>query len=185
MCEAEGMEVDRSRRELLIRVSSFPRQRPLIHVNAAGRGARIVILSHSRSGKRHDMSHLTAAQLTHLSSLLHERSRALREEIRTQLLASEQQHHVDLATRVYDAADDAMADVLADLDLAAIHRDVEELREVDAAIARLHSESYGVCTACGADIEYARLAAQPGARRCVTCEALHERLYEHPRTPTL
>lgn len=131
------------------------------------------------------MSHLTAAQTAHLGDLLRDRERVLREEIRTQLLQSDVQHHIDLAGLVRDEADDAVASMLADLDLAAVQRDVGELREVDAAAARLRAGSYGVCASCGAEIPYSRLAAQPAARRCVTCEAQHEKLYAHGNTPKL
>ena len=98
------------------------------------------------------MRHLTAAQTAHLERLLRDRERVLREEIRTQLLQSDVQHHVDLAGLVRDEADDAVAGMLADLDLAAVHRDVAELREVEAAATRLRSGSFGVCISCGADI---------------------------------
>ena len=125
------------------------------------------------------MSHLTDAQLEHLAVLLRERERVLRDEIRAQLLQSEQQHHADLAGLVHDEADDAVAGMLADLDLAAVHRDVQELREVQAAHRRLESHGYGACMKCGVDVPYERLAAQPAARRCPECEDRHERMYAH------
>jgi RNA polymerase-binding protein DksA len=131
------------------------------------------------------MSHLTGAQLEHLAAVLRDRERVLREEIRTQLLQSEQQHHVDLAGLVRDEADDAVAGMLADLDLAAVHRDVQELREVQSAITRLQTNNFGVCMKCGVDIAYERLAAQPTARRCIECETRHERSYAHEASPKL
>lgn len=129
------------------------------------------------------MSQLTKRELAHLAGLLRERERVLREEIRAQLLQSEHQHHVDLAGLVRDEADDAVAGMLADLDLAAIHRDVQELREVQAGLARMAAHAYGACTGCGADIPYVRLAAQPAARRCVGCEAQREKTYAHEPPP--
>ncbi|MGE5524077.1 MAG: TraR/DksA family transcriptional regulator [Rhodospirillaceae bacterium] len=131
------------------------------------------------------MSHLTAAQLEHFAKVLQDRERVLREGIRAQLLRSEQQHHVDLAGIVHDEADDAVANMLADLDLAAIHRDVQELREVQSAITRLKVNAYGACIMCGTDIAYERLAAQPAARRCVQCESKRERTYAHEESPKL
>lgn len=131
------------------------------------------------------MSHLTAAQLEHFGRVLSDRERVLREEIRAQLLVSEQQHHVDLAGLVRDEGDDAVASMLADLDLAAIHRDVQELREVQSALARVQMHAYGVCMTCGVDIAYERLAAQPAARRCIECESKRERGYAHDETPKL
>lgn len=41
--------------------------------------------------------------------------------------------------------------------------------ELKAALARLHSPGYGVCEACGADIAYAKLTADPLLRRCPSC----------------
>jgi RNA polymerase-binding protein DksA len=125
------------------------------------------------------MSHLTAAQVERFAAILRDRERVLQDEIRAQLLLSEQQHHVDLAGLVRDEGDDAVASVLADLDLAAIHRDVQELREVQSALTRLQTGHYGVCMACGVDIAYERLAAQPAARRCIECENKYERTYAH------
>lgn len=131
------------------------------------------------------MSHLTTAQLDHLADVLRDRERVLREEISAQLLQSEQQHHVDLAGLVHDEADDAVAGMLADLDLAAVHRDVLELREVQAAMTRLQAGNYGVCMKCGIDIAYERLAAQPAARRCIVCETRHEKTYARDASPKL
>ena len=43
------------------------------------------------------------------------------------------------------------------------------LTEIDAALARLAAEEYGVCERCARPIPPARLAARPTARTCVTC----------------
>ena len=43
------------------------------------------------------------------------------------------------------------------------------LAEVDAALERVTAGSYGVCEVCGRPIGAERLAALPGATRCVTC----------------
>lgn len=40
---------------------------------------------------------------------------------------------------------------------------------LDDASARVAAGTYGVCEHCGADIGTERLAAVPGARRCVDC----------------
>jgi DnaK suppressor protein len=131
------------------------------------------------------MTHLTAGQLDHFADVLRDRERVLQNEIRAQLLLSEQQHHVDLAGLVHDDADEAAASMLEDLDLAAIHRDVQELSEVEAAMTRLQGRNYGVCMKCGVDIAYERLAAQPAARRCVECESQHEKTYAHEESSKL
>ncbi|WP_309069401.1 TraR/DksA C4-type zinc finger protein [Microbacterium sp.] len=46
-----------------------------------------------------------------------------------------------------------------------------ELREIDAALARLETGAYGVCESCGSEIPEGRLRARPTATRCVRCAA--------------
>ena len=45
----------------------------------------------------------------------------------------------------------------------------DHLAEVDAAMARLAEERYGICERCGQPIVAGRLEARPVARTCVTC----------------
>lgn len=52
---------------------------------------------------------------------------------------------------------------------ALIHQARTQLVEVDAALARIASGTYGTCERCGAPIAEARLEARPTARTCVTC----------------
>ena len=44
-----------------------------------------------------------------------------------------------------------------------------ELKDIDAALARIASGHYGECAACGKAIEPARLTAVPYALRCASC----------------
>lgn len=125
------------------------------------------------------MSHLTASQLDHLAQLLKERERVLRDEIRAHLLPEQRAPHVDLAGAVHDDGDEATANLLVDLDLAAVQRDLQELRDVQAAEARMTAGNYGVCMHCGVDVPYPRLVARPEARRCLACESERERRYAH------
>jgi DnaK suppressor protein len=56
-------------------------------------------------------------------------------------------------------------------------RDVAELKELDAAAARLDEGTYGTCADCGAEIELERLFARPGATRCIACQRRHEKTH--------
>jgi RNA polymerase-binding transcription factor DksA len=49
----------------------------------------------------------------------------------------------------------------------------EALDEVDAALERLESGSYGNCEVCGKPIGVARLEAMPAARLCIADAAKH------------
>ena len=131
------------------------------------------------------MSTLTQAQITQIAQVLRARQRTLRNEIREGLLRSGEAHHKDMAGMVSDAGDESVANMLEDLEIAEVERDVRELREVEAALARLTSETFGACADCGEPIGFARLLANPAAARCITCQARHEREYAHGGTPKM
>jgi RNA polymerase-binding transcription factor len=47
----------------------------------------------------------------------------------------------------------------------------DELAEIESALNRIETGSYGRCEVCGAQIAAERLAARPATRRCVRCAA--------------
>ncbi len=125
------------------------------------------------------MTPYTKTQTATIEHVLRRRERVLRDEIRAQLLDSDEQHYIDLAGMVTDVADSAVADMLTDVDIAEMDRDVAELRDVEAALARLAAGQYGVCADCGGEIEFERLVVQPTATRCVDCQGKREKVYVH------
>jgi DnaK suppressor protein len=128
---------------------------------------------------------LYKTQETHLKKWLLSRQVRLREEIRQALAASGEARHRELAGAVHDAADDSVADLLADVDLKSIDRDARELAAVGAALERIRLGQYGACLDCGESIGYARMTAQPTAARCIECEQRHDRGYAHEQGSTL
>jgi RNA polymerase-binding transcription factor DksA len=84
--------------------------------------------------------------------------RAKLEARRPQLLTETDEGLEESQTRAFDAAPDrpigesgeeSVADEQESLNLSMIGRDVEELREIDAALARMADGSYGICVDCG------------------------------------
>jgi RNA polymerase-binding transcription factor DksA len=53
--------------------------------------------------------------------------------------------------------------------LAALMRSQIAEPGMAAALERLHTPDYGVCEACGGDIPFTKLAANPRLRRCTGC----------------
>jgi DnaK suppressor protein len=49
------------------------------------------------------------------------------------------------------------------------------LKEVESALKRVASGTYGLCEGCGEDITPNRLKAIPWARYCLTCEELRSK----------
>jgi RNA polymerase-binding transcription factor DksA len=129
--------------------------------------------------------YLTRERLARIEGRLRERERELRHEIRTQLEASDVQRHRELAGLVLDAGDESVTNMLVDLGVASIERDVRELGEIESALERIGSGRYGLCTDCGDEIAPERLEANPAAARCILCQAKHEREFAQPGGATL
>jgi DnaK suppressor protein len=124
------------------------------------------------------MSHnLDDRQREELRSTMTSRAGQLREEIRQTLLKSDQEQYTMIADQVRDLEDDSFATLMVDVNLAEIDRDLEELRLIDRAMARLCDGSYGHCESCGSPIELARLRAAPFASRCFECQSAFERTH--------
>ncbi len=116
-------------------------------------------------------------QLEELRASMQLRSRQLREEIRQNLLKSDNEQYLQIADAVRDLEDDSFADLMVDVNLAEIDRDLEELRALDGAMLRLSSGAYGRCEQCGVTIDLRRLRAAPFATRCFDCQSAHERTH--------
>jgi RNA polymerase-binding transcription factor DksA len=120
---------------------------------------------------------LNRRDIIQLASLIEERRDALREEIRREVARGRDETYAEVSGATHDAADEALADLVADLDNAEVTRDLGELRGLEAALRRIADGSYGVCADCGADIPLERLRAEPGAVRCAACQTRHEKTY--------
>jgi RNA polymerase-binding transcription factor DksA len=133
-----------------------------------------------RSGARWTPRQLAAAQRQLLTL-----SAALRADIKRELRKHDAERYGTLASNVADSAELAVADLVADLDIAEIDRDVVELHDVHAALERLAAGTYGTCVACGAPIQRARLERLPHAARCVGCQRRLEDRVPDARRPKL
>jgi RNA polymerase-binding transcription factor len=62
-----------------------------------------------------------------------------------------------------------------DLAIHNVDRDSTLLRQVKAALRRVHDGSFGTCTECDEAISRKRLAAVPWAQRCIRCQEAADR----------
>lgn len=129
---------------------------------------------------------LTQTQLSKLVKALDQRYESLLEEVRDELEKTENQQYVELIGRTPpDAGDASVGDMLADLNLGIIDRHIQEIRDIEAARARIKDGSFGTCIACNGDIDFERLMAYPTAKRCFACQQQREKTYAHGGTPKL
>ncbi|WP_448510603.1 TraR/DksA family transcriptional regulator [Immundisolibacter sp.] len=120
------------------------------------------------------MNGLPAAEVEHLRKRLRNEHARLRREVADELARSEQGRYLELAGRIHDRGDEAVADLLEDLQIAALDRHVHRVRQVEAALAAIDQGRYGLCRACGVQIGSARLEAEPAAERCIDCQTAVE-----------
>lgn len=105
--------------------------------------------------------------------------------LRTQLQAQKKALMARIAAERGDAVGraDAAADQFAgvqesraqmaterDLAFALNEREITQLADIDAALARIDAGTFGECTDCGQAIDDARLRARPEAARCMPCQ---------------
>ena len=128
---------------------------------------------------------LTESQLQEFKARLKEQFCDVREEIRLELLRSDDQHFIDLAGQVHDLEEESVADLLVDLNLAIIDMHVEQIRDIDAALINIAKGNYGMCDDCRVDIAVERLQASLTATRCTRCQSAYERTHAGPESHTL
>ena len=123
---------------------------------------------------------LRDTQIEILRRVMAQRRSELLEETREDVVRAREESYGVLAGSVTDVGDRASADLLADLGQAEISRDVREVEQLEAALARIDLGTYGDCPQCGAEIDFARLRVHPSAVRCARCQILHEATFAHP-----
>lgn len=128
---------------------------------------------------------LTSQLMQGLKRTLQAERKRLLDEAQEELARWGQHPIAELTGEAPDVGDESVATMVTDLDHAIVERHVEEIRDIDAALARITKRQYGRCIDCDEDIEPARLIAFPTAKRCVDCQSLHERTFVQRARPTL
>ena len=112
-----------------------------------------------------------------LRTAMRARQAHLRDEIRAALVKADSEHFLQVADSVRNLEDESFADLIVDVGLAEIDRDLDELRALDAALLRVADGSYGDCAACDKPIDRKRLEITPQALRCIDCQTIFERTH--------
>jgi RNA polymerase-binding protein DksA len=126
---------------------------------------------------------MTKADLEHFQQVLAARKARLGEEIRRALARTQNERYADILAGGDDAGDTSIADLLSDIAQAEVARDVNEVRDINAAQARIAAGTYGRCIDCGRPIGVKRLEAYPTAKRCIEDQQRREKLRAGPSHP--
>lgn len=118
-------------------------------------------------------THLTPGQQALIEAELQARQRALAQAVSEQHGGrSRVEHARDVLSQ--DGDDAPQRDADREVDLARTDQAAQDLAGIEAALERLRTGRYGLCTDCEAVIPYDRLLNQPQALRCVACQAAYE-----------
>jgi DnaK suppressor protein len=77
------------------------------------------------------------------------------------------QHGGDVVDAALDAVQDEISSKLAEVES-------RELANIEVALERMRTGTYGVCDVCGGKIPLARLNALPYATNCIECQRANE-----------
>jgi RNA polymerase-binding protein DksA len=116
----------------------------------------------------------------HFRTLLEEE----RERVRRAKTRLQEEHPGSLEDETEElatASDNHMGDVASatldrEIDYSLGENADQVLGEIDAALERIESGSYGTCTNCGREIAHERLEARPWASLCIDCAREAERV---------
>lgn len=75
-----------------------------------------------------------------------------------------------IATQVKDIGDEAQSASMGKLQSSLEQTEIEEINSIDAALARISRDEYGICVDCGDVISDRRLEHSPYAARCIVCQ---------------
>ena len=76
--------------------------------------------------------------------------------------------------QVKDSGDEALFISMEKLQTSLEKTDIDELKLVDSALARIDKGEYGFCIDCGECISSKRLEIFPYAARCIVCQEAEE-----------
>ena len=128
---------------------------------------------------------LSEHQLSELEALLKQQYATLKRDVGEAPRESGNDQYLYMTEGGHDEGDQSVADELAELNLGLLDRHIQQLREIEAALARINEDSYGLCIDDDEPIGYQRLKANPTALRCISCQTRYEQTHAHPGQPKL
>ncbi|MCX8111050.1 MAG: TraR/DksA family transcriptional regulator [Syntrophorhabdaceae bacterium] len=75
---------------------------------------------------------------------------------------------------IQDMADAASNTYNVDILMSISDNDIKLLKEIDSAIDKINSGTYGICEECEEEINEKRLEVNPVARYCINCKRIME-----------
>ena len=128
---------------------------------------------------------LNEQQLEKLKAAIDQRYSTLEQEVHSDAARTRTDTRQNITGSVGDSGDNATASLVFDVDNAELTRDLNELRQLDAARGRITDQTFGQCIDCGREIPFDRLMANPAALRCVEDQEKFEKTHASPTRSSL
>jgi DnaK suppressor protein len=123
--------------------------------------------------------------LEQTASRLLSRRKIILSDIRARLHSADDASNLSLMNHLEEIGDWAEADLLNDTEIALLDNELAELRDIDAALLRIRTGTYGICIDCGDSIPPNRLQAQITALRCIGCQTKADKRHGLDRNTSL
>ncbi len=117
------------------------------------------------------MTNFTLDQLMQLKAAMQRRHTQLQEEIRSELLNSENGFDINLADDINNIPDN--------IDTALIDQQINEMRELEVSLKQFMELEFGDCIHCGKEIGFDRLMAYPSTQHCIACQNQYEKPFPY------
>lgn len=117
---------------------------------------------------------LNSAARNELIALIDLEMARLRAEVEQGVQTGRDSTFAAMTGEAADDGDHSVADLLTDVEIAEVKRDMQAIEALEAARGRLLSGLGGTCVDCEEDIAPARLRANPAAQRCRDCQEQYE-----------
>jgi DnaK suppressor protein len=122
---------------------------------------------------------MSSKALLKLRELLINRRREIFEQV-----AHLESESKGLGQRVIEPVDEAQKEALTRMLNRLVEREKKEIKEINLALEKMSTDTYGVCELCGKSIPLKRLEVLPATRLCRKCAHEYEEsqeLRKHPK----
>uniref|UniRef100_A0A7C4NT44 RNA polymerase-binding protein DksA n=1 Tax=Thermodesulfobacterium geofontis TaxID=1295609 RepID=A0A7C4NT44_9BACT len=98
-----------------------------------------------------------------------------REEILKEVMETKKEL-TEIGEPLPDALDQATRESNLAFELRLRDREQKLLKKIEKALRKIEEGTYGICEACGTEIDEKRLIARPEATLCIDCKRAQERM---------
>ncbi len=109
-------------------------------------------------------------KLEHFKKLLLEKREKILQSVKEMKQGLE-----DRGEKLADAVDQAARERDLSFNIRLKEREQKLLKKIDKALKKIEEGTYGICEACGREIDEKRLEARPEATLCIECKRAQER----------